>query len=694
MPDIKKLDPNDPDTRSADIVAGNVEALRALFPEAFEEGKIDFEVLKGLLGAAVDDREEKYGLNWHGKRRARQIALTPSTGTLLPAPDESVDWDTTQNLMIEGDNLEVLKLLQKSYAGKVKLIYIDPPYNTGKDFVYPDDFRDSIRNYLELTGQIEGVRKLSSNTEASGRFHTDWLNMMLPRLRLARSLLRDDGVIAVSIDDSEIANLRTLMAEVFGIENFVANITWEKGRKNDAKLFSAGHEYIVLFAKSLAFLREAGTVWREEKPGAREIWEKYVELRTLRGTDDRSIESELQAWFSDLPKSHPSKKWSRYKRVDSNGPWRDRDISWPGGGGPRYDVIHPVTKMACAVPDAGWRYSQPEEMQRQIKLGLVEFRADHTEPPFRKAHIRPIPEEVEALVEDESDEDAQDDAEEFATQVRSTYLYKQSQVSVKELRSLMGGKIFNNPKDCEELARLFEYCTSGDPNAVFLDFFAGSGTSGEAVWRLNTRDNGRRRWILVQLPEKLDPGKKEQKASAKFCDSIGKPRTIAELTKERLRRAGRELTSANPLFAGENGFRVFTLASSNIKAWEPDAGDLEGTLLDSAEHLVQGRSEQDVLYELLLKLGLDLCVPIEAKTIAGKVVHSIGGGALIVCLAGGVTKDVVESLANGIVAWREAMAPAVDTRVVFKDSGFDDDIAKTNMAAILNQNGISDVRSL
>ena len=691
---MKKLDAESPETKSADIVAGNIDALKALFPEAFTEGKVDFDVLKGLLGAAVDERDEKFGLNWYGKRRARQIALTPSTGTLLPCLEDSVDWGSTQNLMIEGDNLEVLKLLQKSYSNKVKLIYIDPPYNTGKDFVYPDDFRDNISNYLELTGQVEGGRKISSNTDASGRFHTDWLNMMLPRLRLARSLLRDDGVIAISIDDAEIANLRELLSEVFGMENFVANITWEKGRKNDAKLFSAGHEYIVIFAKSLARIREAKTIWREEKPGAREIWEKYLELRSLHVGDDRAIERDLQQWYSDLPKSHPSKKWSRYKRVDRYGPWRDRDISWPGGGGPDYEVIHPTTKLPCAVPESGWRYSKPEEMQRQIQLGLVEFRADHTEPPFRKAHIRPIPDELEIDGEEEGDDNADEATEEFANQVRSTYLYKQSQVSVKEMRALMGAKIFNNPKDCDELARLFDYCTASETDAIFMDFFAGSGTSGEAIWRLNSRDGGTRRWVMVQLPEPLDPAKKEQKASAKFCSSLGKPLTIAELTKERLRRAGAKIKADNPLFVGDIGFRVFKLASSNIRAWDPDVTDLENILLKNAEHLVPGRKEQDVLYELLLKLGLDLCVPIETKSISGKTIHSIGGGALIACLGDGLTKEVIEPLASGIVAWRASLAPAVDTRVVFKDSGFADDIAKTNMAAILNQNGISDVRSL
>ena len=250
MPESEKLTLNDPETQSADIVAGNVAALQALFPEAFSEGRIDFEVLKQVLGGAIDDREEKYGLNWHGKRRARQIALTPSTGTLLPCPQDSVDWDITQNLMIEGDNLEVLKLLQKSYAGKVKLIYIDPPYNTGKDFVYPDDFTDSIANYLELTGQVEGGRKVSSNTESSGRFHTDWLNMMYPRLKLARDLLRDDGIVVISIDESEHANLVKLGEAIFGEENFCGEIIWKNSSKNDQKYISIQHEYFVIFVKN------------------------------------------------------------------------------------------------------------------------------------------------------------------------------------------------------------------------------------------------------------------------------------------------------------------------------------------------------------------------------------------------------------------------------------------------------------
>ena len=253
---MEKITANSPEAQSADLIAANIARLKALFPELVSEDKngaaINVDVLKALVGdATVTDADEKYGLNWHGKRAARQLALTPSTGTLRPCPEESVDWDSTQNLMIEGDNLEVLKLLQKSYAGKVKLIYIDPPYNTGKDFVYPDNYQDNIKNYLELTGQIEGGQKISSNTESSGRFHTDWLNMMYPRLKLAHLLLKDEGVIFVSIDDSELGNLLEFMNELFGEENFQANISWQKRytRSNNTVDFTTVIEHLVVYSK-------------------------------------------------------------------------------------------------------------------------------------------------------------------------------------------------------------------------------------------------------------------------------------------------------------------------------------------------------------------------------------------------------------------------------------------------------------
>lgn len=707
---IQKIEAHSPEASSADLISDNISKLKALFPELLTETDggtaINVDVLKALVGdTTATDAEEKYGLNWHGKRRARQIALTPSTGTLRPCPEESVDWDSTKNLMIEGDNLEVLKLLQKSYSrdgGQVRVIYIDPPYNTGKDFVYADNFQNNIENYQQLMGwrDIAGERISSlasrKNTEASGRFHTDWLNMIYPRLRLARALLAANGVILVSIDEHEITNLRYLMDEVFGEENFLSCLTWEKGRKNDAKFFSNGHEYVLVYAKSQSHLREQKTMWREEKPGAREIWDCYLELRSKHADNDGAIENDLQEWFSNLPKNHPSKKWSRYKRVDKHGPWRDDNISWPGGGGPTYDVLHPVTGQPCKVPERGWVFSTWEEMKRRIDAGIIEFRGDHTQPPLRKSHIRPIPLEVEMDLVENLDEDLaeNEEEEELATQVRGSYFYKQSQVSVKYLRGLLGKKVFNNPKDLEEIAKLIRYTTSDDPNAVVLDFFAGSGTTGEAVMQLNSQDGGKRRYILVQLPEPLDPKDKQQKTAAKYCEEMGRPLNIAELTKERLRKAGNAIQAANPDWIGDAGFRVFKLDSSNIRAWNPKTSDLKSSLLEHTEHLESGRGSDDILYEVLLKLGLDLCVAMEQREISGKQVYSIGTGTLMACLDETIKAAEVEAVAKGMIAWRQEQGTAGNTTAVFRDSAFENDIAKSNLAAILEQHGINQVRSL
>ena len=334
------------DLRSHGIAEGKRQELLRLFPEIRTEGgKLDFERLKLALGETVDVGKERYSMNWPGKADCFKTIQMPSLATLRPCPEESINFETTENLIIEGDNLEALKLLQKSYLGKIKMIYIDPPYNTGNDFIYPDNYSESLQTYLEYTGQVDAEgKKFSTNAETDGRFHSKWLNMMYPRLYLARNLLTDDGVVLVSMDDHEADNLKKLLNEVFGEENHVAQLVWEKGRKNDAKLFSAGHEYLMVYAKSLGHLREVKTVWREQKPGAQDIWDEYIRLREKHGGDNRKIEADLQAWFQGLPKSHPSRKLARYRRVDANGPWRDRDISWPGGEGPRYDVIHHKTK--------------------------------------------------------------------------------------------------------------------------------------------------------------------------------------------------------------------------------------------------------------------------------------------------------------------------------------------------------------
>ena len=631
---MKKIILNDPETRSADVMAENLEHLKALFPEAFSEGKVDFDVLRQLLGGAVDEREEKYGLNWHGKRQARQLALTPSTGTLRPCPEESVDWDTTQNLMIEGDNLEVLKLLQKSYAGKVKLIYIDPPYNTGKDFVYRDDYRDNIRNYLELTGQIDGEnRKLSSNTEASGRFHTDWMNMMYPRLKLARNLLLQDGALLCHMDEHEQAGLEKIIEEIFGSENVLGMIVWDKRNpKGDATSIAYQHEVVFLVAKDKeAFV--ASTSLEREKTNATLILSKARQLFSRLGQKALPDELEKCAKRFDIPSdclynhartvdltliNEEFSAWintqnfsggeAAYDKIDKNGDvFQSVSMAWPNKKKAPDDYFiplkHPVTGLDCPVPKRGWR-NPSAKMQEFVKAGEILFGEDHTTQPRRKYLLKSnLYENFPSIVRYGGSDDAL-------------------------LRSL--GIPFDTAKPVELARQLVSSVSSRD--CIVVDFFAGSGTVGHAVMIQNIKYNGNRRYILVQLPEPLDASNKDQKESAEFCDKLGKPRNIAELTKERLRCAAKKITDENPMFNGDLGFRVFKLDTSNIRAWEPDRDDLDGALLENIVHIKPNRSEDDILYEVLLKLGLDLCVPIETRTIAGKSVRSIGAGTLIACL--------------------------------------------------------------
>lgn len=641
MPEIEKLTLNDPETQSADIVSGNVAALQALFPEAFSEGRIDFEVLKQVLGGAVDERDEKYGLNWHGKRRARQIALTPSTGTLLPCPQDSVEWDTTQNLMIEGDNLEVLKLLQKSYSRKIKLIYIDPPYNTGSDFVYKDDFADGIKNYLAVTGQIDESGKTSSNTESSGRFHTDWLNMMYPRLKLARDLLDDEGLIFISIDDHELANLIILCDNIFGEENCIEIFCWQKTTTpaNLSKNTKKSIEYIVCYAKNRtlpligASKSSVSTNGLMNQPNA---------VGTLRFPENTVRTS--------LP-----------------------DGSYPAGkyGTASYDiellddavVIGGVFSNAFSLRGR-FKWAQ-NYLNEQIGQGVKIYVKTKTfSPSYEKDEYDP---------------------EKPWNIINKSYDVGTNENASSELDDLFSQNFSDNiyPKPTSLLK--FIISMSVQDGDIALDFFAGTGSFGHAAWLHNMMGKSSVRWIQVQLPESIPVTFNASKAGYS---------KISEITIERLKRASKKLQGGEKSPSTDLGFRVYKLASSNIRAWEPIAADLENTLLAHAEHLVQGRTEADILTELLLKLGLDLCVPIEQKQIAGKTVHSIGAGALIACLSDGITREVAEELGTGIAAWRKALNPAVDTRVVFKDSGFADNDAKLNMAAILTQAGITDMRSL
>lgn len=641
---------------SANIKAEQVDRLRALFPEVVTEGKIDFSALRAALGDVVDDRPERYSFTWSGKRDAIRLLQTPSNATVIPAANESDNFESTQNLFIEGDNLEVLKLLYKSYFECVKLIYIDPPYNTGNDFVYPDNYEDPLEYYLQLTGQRDSSGNLTtSNPETSGRKHSSWLSMMHPRLFLARQLLRDDGVIFVSIDDHEAYNLRMLMNEIFGEENFIAQLVWEKGRKNDAKLFSVGHEYMIVYARSLAKLRELKTVWREPKPGAQEIWDQYLLLRKKHSDDDKAIAEALQEWYRTLPAKHPSRKLSRYRHIDKYGPWRDRDISWPGGDGPRYDVIHPRTKKPCEVPEAGWRFSTPEAMQQQIKLGLVEFREDHTKPPFRKAHLRPIPEELDededAILE--GDEGEEEEAE-VGMQVMGSYIYKQSQTAVKYLRKLLGAKVFNNPKDHEVLARIINYCTSPNEGDIILDFFAGAATTAEAVLRLNheQRDSNRR-FVMVQLQEPTPLKSAARKAGYENITDIGKKRirrVIAEIQEARASK----LDLDNREVPEDLGFRVFRLAQSNIKTWPGYEGKDPNGYLEQMEFfldsLKEGWTSEGVIWEVAIRegYGLNACiepVPSATDNIIMRVTDPDKGQSFLICLDDTINSNTLKQLA-------------------------------------------------
>jgi adenine-specific DNA-methyltransferase len=671
MTDRDHVDSVSPDQRD-ELIA----RLKDVAPEAFTDGAISLDRLAALVGLPVDNGPERYGLTWPGKRAAIAMLQAPSAATLVPDAAESVNFDSAQHVFIEGENLEVLKLLYKSYFGRVKLIYIDPPYNTGNDFIYHDDFADPLTAYLTQTGQMtESGDMTTSAPERAGRFHSNWLSMMYPRLSMARQMLKEEGVILISINDAEAANLRLLCDDVFGAENFIAQMVWEKGRKNDAKLLSIGHEYVFVYARSLLALKEAKTVWREEKPGAREIWDEYVRLRAAHGEGERAdkvIEQELTAWFSELPKSHPSKKWSRYKRVDANGPWRDRDISWPGGDGPSYDVPHPVTKQPCKVPDAGWRYSDPAEMQRQIDLGLVEFRDDHTEPPFRKAHIRPVA--AELLTDYEADEAEDDEAEneELATQVRGTYFYKQSQVSVKYLRTLMGAKVFDNPKDHDELAKLFRYMAANGEQPIIMDFFAGSGSSGEAVIRLVTNGMAGARYIGVQLPEAVNPKERTGKAA------IAKGwKTITQVTRERLRR----VLALSEIAPSNQGFRAFRLGASNIRRWTGvEDKTPEGYFKQMeafADTLVLGWKAEDVIWEVALREGFPLTASVTAIAEGAppkcwRVTDADSGRAFTICLADTIDLAAVKPL--GLVK---------DDLFVCRDTALDDTVA-ANLALQCN----------
>ncbi|KMJ45933.1 hypothetical protein AB204_06480 [Xenorhabdus khoisanae] len=637
---IEKITLNYPESKSADITQENIDQLKQLFPEVFSEGKIDFDALKAVLGEVVDDSDERYNFTWHGKTRARQIAQTPSTGTLRPCKEESVNWDTTENLFIEGDNLEVLKLLQKAYHKKVKMIYIDPPYNTGKDFVYTDHFQDNIKNYLEVTGQVSiDGKKLSTNTEASGRYHSNWLSMMYPRLKLARNLLKEDGVIFVSIDDNESSNLRNIMNEIFGETNFVADVCVVnnlKGR-NDKKNIATANERLLMYKKSDLF-EEYGLDLTDSKVKDYKFSDengryRLIELRKRGGADTREERPNMYYPFYVDPMTgnvslEQSEVFSKIvlpaKSNNVDGRWR-----W----GKSTASLRLDSLIGRTVRDSDKRniyekdYLDQSGTIKRVKPKSVMFGTDYS-----------------------------------------------TDGATKKYRALMTDVDFDNPKPVEFIEDLVVYSCPPNLNEICMDFFSGSGTLAHAIMARNSKDNGNRKFIAIQLPELL-------------IKPISEYKKISDITKKRIRRAGDKIALENSNV--DTGFKAFTLSDTNINSWDADFDDLESVIQQAANSIKDNRSSEDILYEILLKYGIELTTHVEEAIVEGKRVFVVGTGALMVCLDDGITEQVVE----GIVKLKEKFNPE-STQVVFKDQGFADSVVKANTIQILKQYGINDVKSI
>ena len=515
---MKKITSDMTELQSMNITEDNISKLNSLFPEAFNENGIDFDVLKQLLGENVDDKEERYGLNWHGKRQARQLALTPSRGTLRPCKDESVDWDNTKNVMIEGDNLEVLKLLQKSYAGKVKLIYIDPPYNTGKDFVYPDNFQDNMKNYLEITGQTEDGNRLSTNTETSGRYHTDWLNMMYPRLKLARNLLANSGFIFISIDENELHNLCGICFEIFGEENFIsliANTNNPKGRSDD-KFIATAHEYILVMAKNINYAKTYGfepddkITKRYNKTDENGEIFRDIDLRKTGDADRREDRPDMFYYF--------------YYDQKTNELFISRDQK-------KNDLIE-IKPIRDDGTDGRWRWGFDTAKSKIDSVYAKFMPTKKTWGIMEKDYL----------------------SKRDAIKATSSWTHKDvnSERGSEQFIELGFEKeVFSRPKPLGTLLRIVEIATHPNEKGIALDFFGGSGTFGHAVFMANATKNRKINFIITQLPEPVVPETKEQIVAASFLNKNGMPLKISEITKERLRRAGKKVREDNPEWKGD-----------------------------------------------------------------------------------------------------------------------------------------------
>ncbi|ENY3615288.1 site-specific DNA-methyltransferase [Escherichia coli O8:H49] len=656
-----KITSDMPELQSMNITEDNISKLKSLFPEAFNEGSIDFDVLKQLLGENLDKKEERYGLNWHGKRQARQLALTPSRGTLRPCRAESVDWDNTKNLMIEGDNLEVLKLLQKSYAGKVKLIYIDPPYNTGKDFVYSDNFQDNMKNYLEMTGQTEDGVRITTNAETSGRYHTDWLNMIYPRLKLAKNLLSEDGIIFVSIDDIEASKLKIIMDEIFGEENFLAQFVWRTDGNfdNQAKIKNC-HEYILLYAKKEVNFPYPPVVDPNIPKGSKLF---KPEIRnTIVKNGPKNPPSKIT-----LPIGFPCD--IKNGRLDSA-----RNI-WPAYHSEAEISDSKLTKPL--VIESGW--SSKELLFDFIKNNcnpIIDSKGQETSFVLSQTGT------IEVVKK-------RSDSQSHVVSVLSGF--GGTQKATAQLDEI-GACFAGYPKPLELISYIIQMIVKNDD--IILDFFAGSGPTGHAVMLQNAKDSCHRKYILVQIPEALSAEKETQKTAVKYCIKNDLKHNVAELTKERLRRAGKKVREDYPEWKGDVGFRVFKLDTSNIRPWEATAENLSEQIDAYVSPILEGRSEEDLLTELMLKRGIDLSVNVEVRQFDGLTVSCVDGGKLFTCFTSQIPASCVEVLTKGIIDWHKSLKAGKDTVCYFLDNAFENNVAKTNLCAILEQHGLTNLHSL
>lgn len=618
--EIKKVD-----GKSLDIEAVDKEKLKAVFPQCFSEGKLDIDKLLSLCGEYIDNDFEKYKFEWKGKSECYKIAGKRSTGTLRPCVQESVDFENTNNLYIEGDNLEVLKLLQNAYYRKVKMIYIDPPYNTGNDFVYEDDFKDPLAKYKEITSQTT-----KSNPETMGRYHTNWLNMMYPRLRLAANLLRDDGVIFISIDDNEVTNLRKLCDEVFGEENFIAQFPWRKRTaKSDVPFgVSQDYEWILSYAKTNSFAAciEGGT-------------RKYFETDDLPGRPWRIHDLTSQRNASERPNSY-------------------------------FSMVDPKTgKEYPCNPNRTWAITK-ETFSDYYQQKRIVFPDDYAFLNITKPAFRYFKEDDIAKAGDK-----------FGFISVSTKLpdnIGMTQDGTKEIDDLFNQKIFGFPKPLEFIKFFVKIstATSNNEKDIILDFFSGSATTAHAVMQLNAEDAGKRQFIMVQLPELTDEKSEAYKAGYK---------NICEIGKERIRRAGAKIKAEHPEV--DTGFKVFKLDTSNLVKWDDtpildnNTQDLFTRMNNMVESIKTDRTELDVVYEVMLKLGIPVTYKIFETQVNDRKVYSIGeDGLVLVCLDksnGGITPEDITAMCD--------LAPA---KIVAAENAFKDDVALSNAYYISKDKGI------